>query len=199
VDNSTYETPEGIMNGWSTHFGQLIKKSENKDFDNDYLELMEREKDIILQICSDQYDHKEVSSEELLKAVKQLNTNKAADYFGITAENVIYLMNISFANGHIPDILKIGTLFPVFKNKGDIKSVKNYRGITVTPTFYKLMEEIIKIRENPTIMKIQNPLQRGFTENSAPLLCELFIEEYERENKDLSSPTYIGLGNDHLT
>jgi hypothetical protein len=51
----------------------------------------------------------------------------------------------------------------------------------------------IKIRENPTIMKIQNPLQRGFTENSAPLLCKLFIEEYERENKDLSSPTYIGL------
>jgi hypothetical protein len=55
------------------------------------------------------------------------------------------------------------------------------------------MEKIIKIRENPTIMKIQNPLQRGFTENSAPLLCELFIEEYERENKDLNSPTYIGL------
>jgi hypothetical protein len=77
VDNSTYETPEGIMNGWSNHFGQLAKKSVNKDFDNDYLELMEREKDIILQICRDQYDHKykEVSSEELLKAViKQLNT-----------------------------------------------------------------------------------------------------------------------------
>ena len=70
VDNSTYETPEGIMNGWSTHFGQLTKKSENKDFDNDYLELMEREKDIILQICRDQYDQKEISSEELLKAVK---------------------------------------------------------------------------------------------------------------------------------
>ena len=204
MDNSTYETPEGIMNGWSTHFGQLAKKSENKDFDNDYLELMEREKDIILQICRDQYDHKEVSSEELLKAVKQLNTNKAADYFGITAENIIYgsniflnylqkLMNVSFANGHIPDSLKIGTLFPVFKNKGDIKSANNYRGITVTPTFSKIMEKIIKIRENPTIMKIQNPLQRGFTENSAPLLCELFIEEYERENKDLNSPTYIGL------
>jgi hypothetical protein len=52
-------------------------------------------------------------------------------------ENVIYgsniflnylqkLINVSFANGHIPDSLKIGTLFPVFKNKGDIKSAKNY-------------------------------------------------------------------------
>jgi hypothetical protein len=109
------------------------------------------------------------------------------------------LFNYFGQNGHIPDSLKIGTLFPVFKNKGDIKSAKNYRGITVTPTFSKIMEKIIKIRENQKIMEIQNPLQRGFTENSAPLLCELFIEEYERENKDLSSPTYIGLGNDHLT
>ena len=96
---------------------------------------MEREKDTILQICRDQYDHKEISSEELLKAVEQLNNNKAADYFGITAENVIYgsniflnylhkLINVSFASGHIPDSLKIGTLFSVFKNKGDIKSAK---------------------------------------------------------------------------
>jgi hypothetical protein len=53
---------------------------------------------------------------------------------------------------HIPDSLKIGTLFPVFKNKGDIKSAKNYRGITVTPTFSKIMEKIIKIRENPTLV-----------------------------------------------
>ena len=95
VDNSTYETPEGIMNGWSTHFGQLIKKSENKDFDNDYLELMEREKDIILQICRDQYDHKEVSSEELLKAIKQLNTNKA-QIFLESQLRILYMEVTSF-------------------------------------------------------------------------------------------------------
>jgi hypothetical protein len=52
---------------------------------------------------------------------------------------------------------------------------------------YHYVRQNIKIRENPTIMKIQNPLQRGFTENSAPLLCELFTEEYERENKTSSA------------
>jgi len=65
-----------------------------------------------------------------MKAIKSLNRNKAADYFGVTAENVIYggkalcnylrqLLDISFKTCYIPDILKIGTLFPVFKNKGD--------------------------------------------------------------------------------
>jgi hypothetical protein len=82
--------------------------------------------------------------------------------YGYSSVVLQKLINVSFANGHIPDSLKIGTLFPVSKNKGDIKSAKNYRGITVTPTFSTIMEKIIKIRENPTIMKIQNPLQRGF-------------------------------------
>ena len=29
------------------------------------------------------------------------------------------------------------------------------------------------------------------TEDTSPLLCELLIEEFERENKDLKLPTYI--------
>ncbi|CAG2256611.1 unnamed protein product [Mytilus edulis] len=88
---------------------------------------------------------------------------------------------------------KIGTLFPVFKNKGDARYAKNYRGITVTPIYSKIIEKIIKLRENPIILEKQNLLQRGFTENTTPLLCELIIEEFERERKDLKLPTCIAL------
>ena len=178
VDESTFQTPEDIMNEWNIHFGQLAKKSTTEKFDNDYLKLMEQEIDVILQICQDQVVNKEVRNEELLRAVRKLNTNKAADYFGITAENVINgselllnylqnLINLSFKNCHIPDILKIGTIFPIYKNKGDIKNAKNYRGITVTPTFSKIIEKIVKIREDLKIIDTQNPLQKGFTEKSA--------------------------------
>ncbi|VDI19068.1 Hypothetical predicted protein [Mytilus galloprovincialis] len=138
------------------------------------------------------------------KAISDLNRNKAVDYFGINAENIIHggkqlhqylqlLFDKSFEFDCISDILKIGILFPVYENKGDVKSAKNYRGMTVTPTYSKLIEKIIKIRENPVILKNQNPLQRGFTENTTPLLCELMIEEFERESKDLKFPTYIAL------
>ena len=137
-----------------------------------------------------------------LIAIQSLNTNKAPDYFGVTAENFLYgsedlimylqyLLNACFKYCYIPDILKIGTLSPVFKNKGDIKDAKNYRGITITPTYTKIVEKLIKGRENKTILTSQNPLQRGFTEGSTPLLCELFVEEFERESKDLGLPTYI--------
>ncbi|VDI14872.1 Hypothetical predicted protein [Mytilus galloprovincialis] len=76
---------------------------------------------------------------------------------------------------------------------GDIKNAKNYRGITITPTYSKIIEIIIKGRENNKILEHQNPLQKGFTAKSTPLLCELFIEEFERENKDLKLPTYVAL------
>ena len=148
--------------------------------------------------------HVPVTKQEVKKAVNSLNRNKAADFYGITAENIVYggdnvvayiqeVLNKTFQLHHIPDILKIGILFPVFINKGDCKNAKNYRGITVTPTLSKIIEKILKIRENGKILLNQNPLQRGFTENSSPRLCELLVEEFERENKDLKRPTYIAM------
>ncbi|CAC5388659.1 unnamed protein product [Mytilus coruscus] len=195
---------EDIIDGWSTHFQQLAKKIPNPNYDTEYLYLIENEAKIIIDICKERLKHRAITNKEMEKGIFCLNKNKAVDYFGINAENIIYgekqlqqylqlLFDKSFELGCISDILKIGTLFPVYRNKGDNKSVKNYRGIAVTPTNSKLIEKIIKKRENPVILKNQNPLQRGFTENTTPLLCELIIEEFDRESKDLTLPTYIAL------
>ena len=47
----------------------------------------------------------------------------------------------------------------------------------------------MKFRINGNILSVQNPLQRGLTENStSPIL-----EEIERENKDRKTPTIIGM------
>jgi hypothetical protein len=70
---------------------------------------------------------------------------------------------------------------------------KNYRGITITSTLSKIVETIIKFRINPTILSIQNPLQRGFTEHSTPLISSLMLEEVGRENEDNKEPTIIGM------
>ena len=56
-----------------------------------------------------------------------------------------------------------------------------------------IIEKIIKERENSKILLSQNPLQKGFTDNSTALLCELFIEEFERESKDSKLPVYIAM------
>jgi hypothetical protein len=61
-----------------------------------------------------------------LPSNKAMYVGELKSLFSLSYSYLQKLMNISFANGHIPDSLKIGTLFPVFKNKGDIKSAKNY-------------------------------------------------------------------------
>jgi hypothetical protein len=59
-------------------------KSDYEKFDIKFLQLIEKESEIITQICEEKYIHKEVTIEEVNTAIKQLNTNKAHNYFGLT-------------------------------------------------------------------------------------------------------------------
>ena len=132
------------------------------------------------------------------------NRGKSSDIYGVTAECIAYggkkprnvllnLINTSFEHCLLQDLLKIGTLTRIFKNKGLIIDAKNYRGITITPTLSKIVETIIEFLINPTILSVQNPLQRGFTEHSTPLISSLMLEEVGWENKDNRKPTIIGM------
>jgi hypothetical protein len=107
-------------------------------------------------------------------------------YGGDKLKNLLLkLINLTFEHYSVPDLLKVGTLTPIYKNKGLMTESKNYRGITITPTLSKIIETILKFRINGNILSVQNPLQRGLTENStSPIL-----EEIERENKDRKTPT----------
>jgi hypothetical protein len=57
----------------------------------------------------------------------------------------------------------------------------------------KIIETILKFRINPYISDVQNLFERGFTENTVPLISSLLLEEYEREHTDLNKPTVFGI------
>ncbi|CAG2222008.1 unnamed protein product [Mytilus edulis] len=193
-----------MLEGWKTHFENLAKESNPMNFDQDYFELVDAEYHQIIQICLVAYKHEEVNTDELQKALKKLNRNKSADIFGITAECLLFggekldsillkVINASFQHCHISNNLKIGTLTPSFNNKGDISNSKSYRGITITPSMSKIIETILKVRINPNILEDKNPIRRGFTENTAPLIASLIMQEFKRESKDLNKPTIHGM------
>lgn len=81
-------------------------------------------------------------------------------------------------------MLKTGLLTPIFKNKGEKNQASNYRGITVLPVINKIIEAVLRDRIQPTVLSVQNPIQRGFTTNSAPMNAALPVEEIYRESKD---------------
>lgn len=179
VDDQILQSHDNIMSGRNKHFGQLAQQSEYEKFDIKFLELIEIEREIITQICEEKFIHKEVTIEEVNTAIKELNINKAHDYFGLTAENFIHasnqliehlkqLINLCFHFCHIPDLLKIGILFPVFRKKGDIKNSRNYRGITITPTYSKIIEKIIKERKIKNITLTKSAAERIHRKFNSP-------------------------------
>ena len=107
---------------------------------------------------------------------------------------IIAIVKAAFRMGIVPEILKLGLLTPVFKNKGSNKCAVNYRGpITVTPVIQKIIETVAKVRVKPYIREKQSKLQRGFTENSAPMNCSFFEEKCAREYRDLGKTLYVAL------
>ena len=104
---------------------------------------------------------------------------------------LLCLINNIFDTGEIPDILKTGLLTPVYKKKGEKTHSVNYRGITVLPVVRKIIETIIRNRIRPVCDNVQNPYQRGFTQNASPLNSALILEEFIRESKDNNLTVYI--------
>ena len=154
VNGETYSGKENVLQGFTEHFRQLATNNQNNE--SEYHRKIEQEIQLINQLVKNKAIPVATLS-ELEKSIKSINTGKSADIYNITIEHIInageqmitillQIVNAIFDHGSVPDILKVGLLTPVFKNKGNIAEVINYRGITVLPVINKIIETIIKNR-----------------------------------------------------
>ncbi|KAK3098648.1 hypothetical protein FSP39_021572 [Pinctada imbricata] len=193
VHGTIHRGEDDIRLGWKLHFEALAISSSSPHFDNSYQCIVDYDIDVIKDIFQDEHEPvTETSIEEVTRAIESLNKGKSPDVFGITAENIVFggdaliatlcdIFNAIFYHQSVPDILKAGTITPVYKNKGSKLDAKNYRGITVLPVIAKILELILRDRLRNFINRHQNPQQRGFTCGASPLFCALIIEEFIRE------------------
>ena len=93
------------------------------------------------------------NSEELLKIVRKLKTNKAPGYDDIDniilkhiinyiLDPLVFLLNLSLQSGKVPSDMKIAKVIPVLK-KGDRLCVNNYRPISLLTCLSKILEKIV--------------------------------------------------------
>jgi hypothetical protein len=193
VQGITHRGENDIRKGWKTHFETLTTSTSSPAFDNKYKDIVDYDIDIIKDIFREEYEPiTETSINEVTKAIYSLNMGKSPDIYGITAENIVYggeqliitlceILNAVLHHQTIPDVLKAGTITPVFKKKGSKLDARNYRGITVLPVIAKILELVLRNRLRIHIDQHQNPMQRGFTCGASPLFCALIIEEFIRE------------------
>ena len=85
--------------------------------------------------------NREISEDEILKAVRTLKQNKSPGIDRVLNEHIkssintllpvyVKLFNIGFDTGLIPESWLIGNILHIYKNKGDIQNPENYRPIT---------------------------------------------------------------------
>ncbi|MEW8547754.1 MAG: reverse transcriptase family protein, partial [Candidatus Thiodiazotropha sp.] len=203
VGDKIYTSKEEILDGFREHFSSLATPSGDSSFDTKHGNLVKMEVNEILDMCVEGHrDTKPVTQEQVKRAISSLNRGKAADIYGITAEHFLHggpellqittdIINSIYRQGAITDCMKIGVLTPVYKKKGSHIEAKNYRGITILPIITKILESVLREVVRPAVEKVQNSLQRGFTQNSSPMNCSLILEEVVRESKDRKQPLYI--------
>ncbi|CAC5411196.1 unnamed protein product [Mytilus coruscus] len=98
---------------------------------------------------------------------------------------ILHILNTVTQQLDIPQMLKGGIMTPVLKKNKDRQNPANYRGITVTKIFTKILQCVLKSRIDIKIHQIQNQLQRGFTE-AIPMIFAAFLasEAIIQSNED---------------
>ena len=175
---------------------------KDEDYDSAFLKLCYVRHKLIEQLCKEsESDFEPITESEVLKAISQLNSNKAADESGLTAEHlknsgdtltneITDIFNTILKEKCVPQQFKSGILTPVLKKSKDSTILDNYRGITVTPVLGKLFEITILPRLSTDLE--QCSMQFGFTKGLSPVMSALIISEARAEVKmNNSAPLFL--------
>ncbi len=119
-------------------------------------------------------DEQEITNEEVMVAIKKLKKNKAAGIDDTGNEVWLYapkglidklrmLFNKIWMGGKMPEEWRKAIICPIFK-AGEREDVKNYRGISLLPSAYKIYATILEKRLNEVVegKKILPESQAGF-------------------------------------
>ncbi|CAC5387677.1 unnamed protein product [Mytilus coruscus] len=193
--------PKNQAKRFSQYMEDLFVPKDNS-YENTFLELCTARTNAIDPIYENMDTELEPLSEtEIFKPIGKLNTGKAMDAFGISAEHLktnrsilspifTTIFNQIVATKQIPLFFKTGITIPVLKKLKDPTLVESYRGITVTPTITKLFEYVLLPRLTKNF--IQADMQFGFTEGLSMLIAAFLVSECKSESKDVTlKPLYM--------
>jgi hypothetical protein len=116
-----------------------------------------------------------ISPDEIIKAVKKAKNNKSpgddliineyiASSLGTMIDVYVYLFNLIFETGILPEVWLIGNIITIFKNKGCKLDPKNYRPITLLSCLGKICTSILNDRLTHYVenFDVLNENQAGF-------------------------------------
>lgn len=194
-DGNIVTSKEEICDTALNFYSKLYKTD---DVDEDKLQRL-IDTHIDKKLTDEQRDEMEgyFKKEEVLKSLKEMKNNKAPGLDGLSKEFYIAFWDLIgtdlldvYSNIHLegktPTSMTEGLITMIYKEKGDINDLKNWRPITLLNVDYKLMTKTLANRMRQMTDKIINPDQgcgiKGRTIHDQLYFIQAYIDYYKENN-----------------
>ena len=179
---------EEIKHRWREYFDKLF----NGENESSTIELNDSFDETSMRFV------RRIQESEVKEALKRMKGGKAMGpdcipievWKGLGDIAIVWLtklFNLIFRANKMPEEWRRSILVPIFKNKGDVQSCTNYRGIKLMSHTMKLWERVIehRLRRMTSVTKNQFGFMPGRSTMEAIFLVRQLMERYREHKKDL--------------
>ena len=189
-DGEVLAQEEKINERWKSYFYELFNEGQKT------LPSLGR-------LCTREEDqnfdyYRRIRDFEVKEALKQMKNGRAVGpdnipievWKGLGEKGINWLtklFNEILRSKKMPDEWRKSTLVPIYKNKGDIQSCGNYRGIKLMSHTMKLWERVIerRLRKETQVTENQFGFMPGRSTTEAIYLLRRMMERYRSNKRDL--------------
>ena len=184
-DGNVMTDEESVLRMWKEYYMGLMNEEnerERREFDGERVNL----------------EVESVSKEEVMENIQRMKNGKAVGPDDIPVEVwkclgesalkfLTKLYNRTMESERMPEEWRDSVLIPIFKNKGDVQSCSNYRGIKLISHTMKLWERIVekRLRSDLKFSNQQYGFMPGKSTTDALFALRVLMEKYREGQKEL--------------
>ncbi|KAK3542007.1 hypothetical protein QTP86_010324 [Hemibagrus guttatus] len=184
-DGRVLTSEESVQRRWKEYFEELMNEENEREKRVEGVNSVEQKVD-------------KIRKDEVRKALKRMKSGKAVGPDDIpvevwkclgeaAVEFLASLFNRVLESERMPEEWRRSVLVPIFKNKGDVQSCSNYRGIKLMSHTMKLWERVVEARLRKVVEICEQ--QYGFmprkSTTDAIFALRILMEKYRDGQKEL--------------
>ncbi|KAK3548246.1 hypothetical protein QTP70_005811 [Hemibagrus guttatus] len=184
-DGRVLTSEESVQRRWKEYFEELMNEENEREKRVEGVNSVEQKVD-------------KIRKDEVRKALKRMKSGKAVGPDDIpvevwkclgeaAVEFLTSLFNRVLESERMPEEWRRSVLVPIFKNKGDVQSCSNYRGIKLMSHTMKLWERVVEARLRKVVEICEQ--QYGFmptkSTTDAIFVLRILMEKYMDGQREL--------------
>ncbi|KAK3522726.1 hypothetical protein QTP86_030801 [Hemibagrus guttatus] len=184
-DGRVLTSEESVQRRWKEYFEELMNEENEREKRVEGVNSVEQKVD-------------KIRKDEVRKALKRMKSGKAIGPDDIpvevwkclgeaAVEFLTSLFNRVLESERMPEEWRRSVLVPIFKNKGDVQSCSNYRGIKLMSHTMKLWERVVEARLRKVVEICEQ--QYGFmprkSRTDAIFALRILMEKYRDGQREL--------------